>query len=143
MTRMDLIPQALVDAAMPLWTPEVTQRVFKAELWTKAMAYIHKTAAMQTHEEEVPPKWQKVKAKTTDWDDPTEKDDFIKLSSANHSLSPLEAWAERFVDESMIPKFIARDWNVSHAKSLHDDGYKFAGPVSQVTPNHACVTCMS
>ena len=90
-----------------------------------------------------PPKWQKVKAKTTDWDDPTEKDDFIKLSSANHSLSPLEAWAERFVDESMIPKFIARDWDVSHAKSLHEDGYKFAGPVSQVTPNHACVTCMS
>ena len=143
MTRMDLIPQALVDAAMPLWTPEVSQRVFKAELWTKAMAYIHQTAAMQTHEEEVPPKWQKVKAKATDWDDPTEKDDFIKLSSANHSLSPLEAWAERFVDEIMIPKFIARDWDVSHAKSLHEDGYKFAGPVSQVTPSHACVTCMS
>ena len=143
MTRMDLIPQALVDAAMPLWTPEVSQRVFKAELWTKAMAYIHRTAAMQTDLEEVPPKWQKVKAKATDWDDPTEKDAFIKLSSANHSLTALGAWAERFVDESMIPKFIARDWDVSHAKSLHDDGYKFAGPVSQVTPNHACVTCMS
>ena len=121
MTRMDLIPQALVDAAMPLWTPEVSQKVFKAELWTKAMAYIHRTAAMQTDLEEVPPKWQKVKAKATDWDDPSEKDAFIKLSSANHSLTAVRAWAERFVDEIMIPKFIAREWNVSHAKSLYED----------------------
>ena len=142
MTRMDLIPQALVDAAMPLWTPEVSQRVFKAELWTKAMAYIHQTAAMQTHEEEVPPKWQKVKAKATDWDDPTEKDAFIKLSKAPQHMSDLEAWAERFVDEIMIPKFIARDWDVSDAASLCEEG-KFAGPASQVTPSHACVTCMS
>ena len=142
MTRMDLIPQALVDAAMPLWTPEVSQRVFKAELWTKAMAYIHQTAAMQTHEQEVPPKWQKVKAKATDWDDPTEKDAFIMLSSANHSLSPVRVWAERFVDEIMIPKFIARDWNVSHAKSLYEGG-RPSGPVTKVTPSHACVTCMS
>ena len=139
---MDLIPQALVDAAMPLWTPEVSQRVFKAELWTKAMAYIHRTAAMQTHEEEVPPKWQKVKAKATDWDDPSEKDAFIKLSSANHSLTPVRVWAERFVDEIMIPKFIARDWNVSHAKSLYEDR-RPSGPVTTVTPSHACVTCMS
>ena len=142
MTRMDLIPQALVDAAMPLWTPEVSQRVFKAELWTKAMAYIHRTAAMQTDLEEVPPKWQKVKAKATDWDDPSEKDAFIKLSSANHSLTALGAWAERFVDEIMIPKFIARDWDVEDAASLWEEG-KFAGPASQVTPSHACVTCMS
>jgi len=89
-----------------------------------------------------PPKWQKVKAKATDWDDPTEKDAFIKLSSANHSLTALGAWAERFVDEIMIPKFIARDWDVSDATSLYEDG-KFAGPASQVTPSHACVTCMS
>ena len=89
-----------------------------------------------------PPKWQKVKAKATDWDDPTEKDAFIKLSNAPQHMSDLDAWAERFVDEIMIPKFIARDWNVSHATSLYEDG-KFAGPVSQVTPSHACVTCMS
>ena len=142
MTRMDLIPQALVDAAMPLWTSEVPQRVFKAELWKKALDHIHRTPAMQTLEQQVPPKWQKVKAKATGWDDPSEKDAFIKLSSANHSLSPVRVWAERFVDEIMIPKFIARDWNVSHARSLYEDG-KFAGPVSQVTPSHACVTCMS
>ena len=53
-----------------------------------------------------------------------------------------DAWAERFVDEIMIPKFIARDWNVSHATSLYEDGPS-AGPVTKVTPSHACVTCMS
>ena len=42
----------------------------------------------------------------------------------------------------MIPKFIARDWDVSDAASLYEEG-KFAGPASQVTPSHACVTCMS
>ena len=89
-----------------------------------------------------PPKWQKVKAKATDWDDPTEKDAFIKLSKAPQHMSGLDAWAERFVDEIMIPKFIARDWNVSHATSLYEDGPS-AGPVPQVTPSHACVTCMS
>ena len=40
-------------------------------------------------EQQVPPKWQKVKAKATDWDDPTEKDAFIKLSSANQHMSDL------------------------------------------------------
>ena len=57
-------------------------------------------------------------------------------------MTDLDAWGERFVDENMIPKFIAREWNVSHAKSLYEDG-RPSGPETKVTPSHACVTCMS
>ena len=140
MTRMDLIPQALVDAAMPLWTPEVSQRVFKAELWTKAMEYIHQTPAMQTDEQQDAPKWQKIKAKASDLD-PTEKDAFIKLSNAHLPMSDVDVWAERFVDETMIPRFIAHGWDLSGVERLYEDGPSLGE--TQVTPSHACVTCMS
>ena len=104
------------------------------------MEYIHQTPAIQTDEQQDAPKWQKIKAKASDLD-PTEKDAFIKLSNAHLQMSDLYVWTERFVDETMIPKFIAHEWNLSHAESLYNNGATLGE--TTVTPSHACVTCMS
>ena len=80
------------------------------------------------------------KGEASDWE-PTEKDAFTRLSNTHLQMSDLDVWTERFVDETMIPKFIAHEWNPADVERWNQHGASLGE--TKVTPSHACVTCMS